>query len=96
MESLIVLKELGATPAVILIFVMGIMFASYAVIRDKQKSKLIEKLFAENKDLRYTYNVLNTWAFYADKTLKLNGLKCGNSLGDVMLDWDSVPGSPPK
>lgn len=48
-------------------------------------------LLRELKCVKYQYNVLNTWAFAADKLMKLDMLKTGNSQGDVMLDWDSVP-----
>ena len=62
MEYLGVLKELGATPAVILIFVMGVMFATYMIIRDKQKSKLIEMLINEGKEtLRLYHQVDKEW-----------------------------------
>ena len=52
---------------------------------------IILYILREIKDLKYKYNTLNTWAFAADKHIKLNALKTGNSQGDFMLDWDSVP-----
>lgn len=51
----------------------------------------VRDLKIQIKDTRYKYNVLNTWAFAADKMLKLHMLKTGNSQGDFMLDWDSIP-----
>jgi len=89
------LLDLGATPAVWVVFGMGIAVVFYFGIDRHYMKKYhrieMKALKDQYKDVNYKYNVLNTWAFFADKTLKLNGLKCGNSQGDVMLDWDSVP-----
>ena len=86
---------LGATPAVIMIFVMGMGWASFSYFMMRQLTKRHEKEKERQKELydslKYKYDVINTWAFCADTILKLNKLKCGNSQGDVMLDWDGVP-----
>jgi len=57
----------------------------------KRFRMLREKDLKEVKQLKYELSVINAWAFAADKQIKLNGLKCGNSQGDKMLDWDGVP-----
>jgi len=92
------LISLGATPAVWVVFGMGIAVVLYFSI-DRMYMKKYHRaemivLKEQYKDVSYKYGVLTTWAFHADKTLKLNSLKCGNSQGDVMLDWDGV-GTPP-
>ena len=74
------LASLGATVPDLFIFILGF---GVALLVLEQRSQI--------KSLRYKYNVLNTWAFAADKMVKLNSLKTGNSQGDFMLDWDSIP-----
>jgi len=62
MEYISILKELGATPAVILIFVMGVMFSTYMVLRDRARSKLIDMLIKEGKEtLRLYHQVDKEW-----------------------------------
>ena len=70
---------------------MGMGWAAFSLVQMRHKDKMIDVLFEKNKSLDYKYNVINTWVFAADKHIKLNGLKGGNSIGDVMLDWDGVP-----
>lgn len=57
------LIKLGGTPAVVIVFIMGIMFALYVVNRDKSQRESIRALWAENKllwadikELRYKYH----------------------------------------
>ena len=74
------LIELGATVPDMIIVLMG-MGVLLMVIEQRKHIK----------SLKYKYDVLNTWAFAADKMIKLHMLKAGNSQGDFMLDWDGIP-----
>lgn len=98
MDPIAMMAYLNATPAVVVVCMMGFMFSLYVIVKFRGQQKRNDRLFKELKDVTYKYNVINTWAFAADKHIKLNGLKCGNSQGDVMLNWDGVPEpyQPPK
>jgi hypothetical protein len=74
------LIEMGGSPAVIVVFVMGMMFATFALI-------IIRLLWAQNKDLKYQLGVINMWIFHVDQSLDIDALESGNSLGDVKLHW---------
>lgn len=78
------ITEIGPVNAIILMFIMGMGVVLWVISIKKKHDK-------EIKDLIYQRNVINMWAFAADKHMKLNGLKSGNSQGDVMLDWDGIP-----
>ena len=74
------LINMGATPAVIVVFVMGLSFATIVII-------IIKQIRAENKNLKYQLSVLNSWIFHVDQSLDIDALESGNSLGDVKLKW---------
>jgi len=57
------LIDLGATTPVIIIFIMGLMFAGYVFLRDRQKDRQIETLFSEIKQVRATCARLDTLGF---------------------------------
>jgi len=57
------LIDLGGTTPDIIIFVMGIMFAGYVFLRDRQKDRQIEILFSEVKEIRAKYSRLDTLSF---------------------------------
>jgi len=78
------IADIGPTNAIVLMFFMGCGVVLWVM-------SINRKLTKDIKDLTYQRNVINMWAFAADKHIKLNGLKSGNSQGDVMLDWDGVP-----
>lgn len=95
MDIATLLIKLGPTPAVWVVVAMGFAVVVYFSIDRHYMKKYhraeMEALKKQFKDVHYKYTVINTWAFSADKMMKLNMLKTGNSQGDVMLDWDSVP-----
>ncbi len=74
------LVNMKATPAVIVVFVMGVAFATIMII-------VIRLMWAQNKDLKYQLSVLNSWIFHVDQSLDIDALESGNSLGDVKLKW---------
>jgi len=50
------LTDLGASNADKMIFIIGMMFAAYVLLRDRQKSNQIELLFQEVKEIRRLYH----------------------------------------
>ena len=74
------LVNMDAGQAVIVVFVMGMMFATFSII-------IIRLLWAQNKDLKYQLGVINMWIFHVDQSLDIDALESGNSLGDVKLRW---------
>ncbi len=57
------LIELGATAPVIIVFVMGVMFAGYVMLRERAQKKLNDILFTESKELRHKYSQLDKIVF---------------------------------
>jgi len=50
------LIAMGATPAVIIVFVMGVLFAAYVISRDVQQRDTTRLQWAELKELRQKYH----------------------------------------
>lgn len=74
------LIDMEATPAVIVVFIMGISFATIVLV-------IVRFLWSQNKDLKYQLSVINMWMFHVDQSLDIDALESGNSLGDVKLKW---------
>jgi len=70
MDPITILRELGATPAVILVGSMGFMFSLYVVIRIRAHSKLIAMQFQDNRDNRELYHRLDCLSYGTAKAFQ--------------------------
>ena len=87
------LIALGATPAVIVVFVMGIGFAMYMIVRDRAKDRQISLLFQEIKDLRYKLSQTDKLAYGIGIAIQKEGKvklfkQSANGAGDHALNRD--------
>ena len=87
------LLSIGANFPDLLIFTMGIGFASYVMLRGKEKDRQIERLQTEVKDLRYSLSQTDKLAYGIGIAIqKQTGVKLlkqsANGAGDHALNRD--------
>ena len=85
--------DMGASVPDLIIMIMGLMFAAYVFLRDRQKDRQIETLFSEVKEINGKYAQLDKLSFgMAIAIQRRTGIKLvkqsANGEGDHTLDRD--------
>ena len=87
------LTDMGASVPDKMIFIIGMMFAAYVLVRDRQKSNQIKLLFEENKECRRLYHQVDKLTYGIAIAIKLKKKvslikQSANASGDHALDRD--------
>ena len=87
------LTDMGASVPDKMIFIIGMMFAAYVLVRDRQKSNQIKLLFEENKECRRLYHQVDKLTYGIAIAIKLKRKQklikeSANGQGDHALNRD--------